>query len=73
MLSFIEKLFVKAPCCMLLLLLLFVVDPVLEEKPMDVSCNVLRQDMKGSDDLCLLCPRSLTDMELSQTYIFMLL
>lgn len=41
---------------------LLVVAPVLEEKKLkDVSCKVLSQDMKGND-LCLLCPRSVTDM-----------
>lgn len=32
-----------------------------EKKLNDVSCIVLSQEMKGND-LCLLCPRSVTDM-----------
>lgn len=32
-----------------------------KKKVKDVSCKVLSQDMKGND-LCLLCPRSVTDM-----------
>lgn len=52
------KIYVRPLYCMLLL----VVAPGLEKKPIrDVFCRVLSQDMRGND-LCLLCPRSVTDM-----------